>query len=77
MIKWIENRVKASRDLPATTRSELVEVLKQLRDKDAEDKRAAAAWNLVRTKAPEVWEASKPVLQTVTAGALKKMLELD
>jgi hypothetical protein len=77
LIKWIEKRVKASRDLPATTRMDLVEVLKQLRERDAEDTKAAAAWKLVRTKAPQVWEASKPVLQTLTAGTLKKLLGLD
>jgi hypothetical protein len=76
LIQWLQHRVQASSDVPASTRQELHAMLDRLRDMDAADTRTIPGWQRLRDAAPKVWEASKPVRDALIGEAVKKALGL-
>jgi hypothetical protein len=74
-IKTLQRRVRASSRLPLSLRIELREALESLKSHDADDARALAAWQRLRDAAPEIWDASKPILDALMGESAKKALE--
>lgn len=44
---------------------------------EADDTKALAAWQMLRDRAPSVWQLAKPVVSTLIGAGLKKYLGLD
>jgi len=76
LVKLLQYRVRASSTLPLSARIELRAVLERLKSKQQNDRRTIAALQLLRWTAPEIWEASKPVLDALAGDAVKKALGL-
>ena len=76
LMAWLRSNVKASLEIPASERLELLEVLTKLEAMKADDDKTVAAWQRVRSALPKVWEKAKPVLDVVVADAVKKYLGL-
>ena len=76
LIEWLQTKIKASPDIPATERLELVELLSKLKDAKADDARTVAAWQKIRDSAPKVWKMAKPVIDVLVADEVKKLLGL-
>jgi hypothetical protein len=74
LVKAIQYRVRASSSLPLSARIELRAVLERLKSKKQDDPRTIAALRLLRERAPEIWEASKPVLAALAGDAVKMAL---
>jgi len=75
-MEWLRSNVKASVEVPASERLELLEVLTRLEAVDANDTKSVAAWERVRKLAPKVWEKAKPVRDALIGEAVKKLLGL-
>jgi len=74
LVKAIQYWVRASSSLPLSARIELRAVLERLKSKKQDDPRTIAALRLLRERAPEIWEASKPILLDLAGDAVKKAL---
>jgi hypothetical protein len=73
-MEWIRSNLKASVDVPASTRLELLEVLSKLEAMDANDTKGIAGWQRIREAAPKVWERTKPVRDALISEAVKKAM---
>ncbi len=51
-------------------------MLKRLVEMSPDDDRQVAVWRKVQEWAPTVWNASKPVLQSIIGAGLRKLLGL-
>jgi hypothetical protein len=76
LMEWLRSNVKASVELPATERLQLIEDLVKLEAMDADDTRTVAAWQRIKSAVPKVWQRAQPVLDAVIADAVKKYLGL-
>jgi hypothetical protein len=76
LIEWVRDQVRASGDVPHSTALELEEILKRVEQMSADDTRTGEAWKKLRDAAPKVWEATKPVIDTVIGEAVKRALGL-
>jgi hypothetical protein len=76
LVQWLQHQVRASFDVPASTRLELRATLDRLRDMDAGDTKTTAGWKQLRDAAPKVWNASKPVRDMLMTEGGKKVLGL-
>src|SRR5713101_991193 len=76
LMEWLRSNVKASVEVPASERLELLEVLTRLEAVDANDTKSVAAWERVRKLAPKVWEKAQPVRDALIGEAVKKLLGL-
>ncbi len=72
---WINDRI-AAEGLSAAATLELRALLTRLSTSDPNDDRAVAAWNKLKETAPKLWEASKPILQSVIGDVIKKHVGL-
>jgi len=68
--------IRAATDVPETTRHELQDVLGRLQAMAPDDTKAVAGWQRIRDVAPKVWDATKPVRDTLIGEAVKKALGL-
>jgi hypothetical protein len=75
LIGWLRSQVKASGDIAASERLELLEILSKLEAMDANDTRTVTSWQRVRSAVPKVWEKAKPVRDALIGEAVKKALE--
>jgi hypothetical protein len=76
LIGWIRGNVKASAEVPMSTRHELLDILARLEAMDANDTKGVAGWRRISEAAPKVWEATKPVRDALIGEAVKKVLGL-
>jgi hypothetical protein len=76
LMEWIRSNVKASPEISAAARLELIEVLSRLEAMDANDTSAVAGWRRLQELAPKVWEATKPVRDVVIGEVVKRLLGL-
>lgn len=76
LMAWLRSNVKASVEVPASQRLELLEELAKLEEREADDTKTIAAWQKMRGAVPKVWEKARPVLDVVIADAVKKYLGL-
>lgn len=76
LIEWVQHQIQVAQDIPSPKRLELGEILEHLQGMDAEDTRAAAAWQKVRDAAPKVWAAMRPIRDALIGEAVKKALGL-
>jgi hypothetical protein len=65
-----------SRELPDSTALEMAEMVKRMESMSPDDTRTIEAWKSIRDKAPKVWDALRPVINTVVGEAVKKALGL-
>ena len=72
-MQWIQHKVQAAEDIPASTRYELLDRLQAI---DPDDSRAVTAWRRIREAAPKAWEATKPVRDAIIGETVKKALGL-
>jgi 4-amino-4-deoxy-L-arabinose transferase-like glycosyltransferase len=77
LVKVLQYQVRASSNLPLSTRIELREVLESLKSKDEDDTGTIAAWQLFRDAAPRIWDEAKPVRDALMGEAVKKALGLE
>ena len=73
-MQWIQHKVQAAEDIPASTRYELLELLDRLQAIDPDDSKAVTAWRRIREAAPKAWEATKPVRDAIIGEMVKKAL---
>jgi len=71
---WLRDQIQAERDMPADTRTTLQRVLERLERMAPDNTKATAGWERIRQQAPKVWEATKPVRDTLIGEAVKKAL---
>jgi hypothetical protein len=76
LMEWLRNQVKASEELPATERLQLIEDLVKLEAMQADDTRTVAAWQKIQGAVPKVWAKAQPVLDAVIVAGVKKYLGL-
>jgi hypothetical protein len=74
-LQSIKDRLTAA-GLDPETALQLREVLDKLMNTDANDTKTVEAWRRLRDAAPKVWDACRPVLQTVVGEGVKKLLGL-
>jgi hypothetical protein len=76
LMQWLRNQVRASEDVSAATRQELLGVLDRLQDMAPEDPKAVSGWQRIRQAAPRVWEASKSVRDALIGEAVRRLLDI-
>jgi hypothetical protein len=79
LLEWIRNQVRAEGMRGAISRStalDLAEMVQHMESKSADDTKTIEAWKRLRDTAPKVWEALKPVVNTVIGEAVKRALGL-
>jgi len=74
LMLWLRDQIQAERDMPADTRTTLQRVLERLERMAPDNTKATAGWERIRQQAPKVWEATKPVRDTLIGEAVKKAL---
>lgn len=75
-IQWIQHKIQADQSLSGATRDELLGVIEHLKTMAPGDTKALAGWEKIKKSAPKMWEAVKPVIQTIVGEAVKKGLGL-
>ena len=76
LLEWLRSNVKASPEIPAAKRLELLEALTKLEAKESDDTRTAETWKMIRDAAPKMWDKAKPVRDVLIGEAVKKLLGL-
>jgi len=76
LIEWLKSNIKASPEVPASERHDLLDILSKLEDAKADDTKTVAAWKKIQHAAPKVWRMAKPVIDTLIADEVKKLLGL-
>jgi hypothetical protein len=79
LLEWVRNRLKAEGmhgAIPRSTALDLDEAVKRVGEMGADDTRTVEVWKRLRDVAPKIWEALKPVLNTVIGEMVKKYLGL-
>jgi len=76
LIEWLKSNVKASPEIPASERHDLLDILSKLEKAKPNDTRTVAAWQKIRDAAPGVWRLAKPVIDALIADEVKKLLGL-
>ena len=76
MMQWIRHQLQATGEVSPSTRLELLEIVNRLAAMDTDAKAALVGWQKIKDTAPRVFDAIRPVLQTVAGKYVKKQLGL-
>jgi len=76
LIEWLKNNIKASPEIPASERHDLLDILSKLAGAKPDDTKTVAAWQKIQHAAPKLWRMVKPVIDVLVADEVQRLLGL-